>query len=115
MSRIARCDYNKPHRCPGWSGAGWTFNRHDWCDGVASRRWLHDRDRDYQGLWWLRVRKTACCGTYVLPHILVWLDWRTWTPHRVVKGVWYWYPWERVSNIPTAIRMWLIRRTRDGS
>jgi hypothetical protein len=115
VTRIAECDYDKPARCPGWSGAGWTFNKRDWCDGAISPRWVNERDRDFAGLWWLRIRKTNCCGTYVLPHVFVWLNWRTWKPSRIVKGSWYWYPGYRIANIPIAFRMWRIKHAAVSS
>lgn len=83
--KIAQSDYDKPHRCPGWSGSGWTYNKRDWCDDPQMpegwSRWGRDMPNSIYGtrLWFLRVHRTACCGTYVLPYSLVWLNWRTWT------------------------------------
>lgn len=88
--RFAQCNYDKPHRCPGWSGSGWTLNKRNRCIGGTT--WLGD---PYSRFWYLKVRRTACCGTYVLPHALVWLNWRTY----VIHGT-YWYPWQRVKWMP---------------
>ena len=94
--RIARCDYDKPHRCPGWSGTGWTYNKRDFCDG-GSPRWAKEEDA-YRGsslMWEFKVRKTVCCGTYVLPHFLVWFEphtyaWKARVLSWRIRDWWYW-------------------------
>lgn len=91
--KLALCDYDKPHRCPGWSGAGWKYNKKDWCDDTipdGMTRWgtptLYDKK-----LWYARINKTNCCGTYVLPHFLIWFSP---TKHKLAYGrirskIWY--------------------------
>lgn len=80
--KIFECDYNKPHRCPGWSGSGWIVNtKRSTCDGETPegvRRWRwHPEESGYGPLWNWRIRRTNCCDAVVLPHVLRWLNWRT--------------------------------------
>lgn len=70
--KIARPNYDKPHRCPGWSGVGWLSNKHNWCDG-AKRSF----PRGYNYAWYA-FNRSACCNTLILPLAVKWFDWRTW-------------------------------------
>lgn len=76
-----QCDYNKPHRCPGWSGAGWKMNRRNNCYdllGPGEHRWRKYGDNSGYGPGWQWMfRSTNCCNTLVLPYVLRWLNWRT--------------------------------------
>lgn len=81
MTRLMLCDYDKPHRCPGWSGSGWSYNKRDSCDDVLPdgvRRWRRYADASGYGPGWQwMIRRTNCCDTLVLPYVLRWLHWRT--------------------------------------
>lgn len=89
LIRFARGDFDKPHRCPGVSGPGWT--RGDgWCDGVtpegnSAPRWAGADGTDgiYRPGWQWRTRRTTCCDTIVLPDVLRWAEPFTW---RVAVG-----------------------------
>lgn len=90
---ISLPDFDKGARCPGWSGAGWKFNRENWCadllpDGVP--RWaLTVRQSaaapagvafacDLPGFFSWRLRRTNCCNTIVLPQLLWWFAPASW-------------------------------------
>lgn len=86
MIKISRPCYDKYRRCPGWAGAGWKYNRRDWChDGMAS--WEFFELPRWTWRWWRCIE----CGTLVLPYNARYLDprwWRHWTPRRL-----RWWPW----------------------
>lgn len=58
---ISRPCYDKPHRCPGWAGGGWTYARTDRCAG-GRVSWPH-------GLYWWPGR-CETCGMIVLPYVV---------------------------------------------
>jgi hypothetical protein len=72
--RISRPDYDKAHRCPGWSGGGMTrYATVRRCDGG----YLHGDI--YAGRWWrFRMNRCDTCDLLVLPYVVRYLDWRTW-------------------------------------
>lgn len=75
--RILRANYDKPHRCPAWSGPGWAGCKKDTC-GVTytgSIRGFYDHR-----FWQFRVNRHEC-GAIVLPVALKWLEPRTWWIH----------------------------------
>lgn len=85
----ALMDYDKPHRCPSWSGAGWkdqpegTFPP---CDGGSVPVWpMRDNHRF---TWQFRTVTCPKCGVMVLQHALVVLTghwWRTIFPRKSVR------------------------------
>ena len=85
LRRFRRHCYDKPWRCPGWAGGGWTYPsaRRDVCDGgsfattwgrMLGGQWYADR--------WINWRWHHCqaCGTIAIPHVTRWLDptWWRW-------------------------------------
>jgi hypothetical protein len=81
--RVSRPNYDKMHRCPGWSGGGMLYAKVSRCDG-GSLAWNGDEYVDiYAGRWcaW-RVNRCSACGVYVLPSVVRWLDWR-WLAYRL--------------------------------
>jgi hypothetical protein len=70
--QIMRKDYDKPHRCSAWSGPGWVYSGTTKCSGGSI-------DGVYDGpLWKWKVHRHEACGTYSLPYVLKWFEWRTW-------------------------------------
>jgi hypothetical protein len=78
--RISLPDFDKPYRCPGWSGAGWKYNDEDWCNGTAghTRRWSNWVHKLHPRISLNLIRRTHCCGTIVLPLWTRWFDPETW-------------------------------------
>lgn len=78
--RLMRANYDKPHRCPGWSGPGWGGIKNDVCEGTTS---IRDR---YDGPFWQwKLRRHDECGTVTLPYVLRWLEWET---YWLKVGIW---------------------------
>ena len=74
---IYRLNYDKPHRCPRWSGSGWrTYpweKIDDKCDGMSFP------DGMYEGRWWRwRFNRCSECGTLCWPHIVREIDLYHW-------------------------------------
>ena len=78
-------DFNKGHRCPGWSGEGMRYNKVNWCNDELApgvQRWSLTLRRgvpapmgiehasDLPGFYSWRVRRTNCCNTVVMPQFL---------------------------------------------
>ena len=100
---ISLPDFNKGHRCPGWSGEGMRTNRVDWCNNELPpgiRRWSLTLRRgamprngvlyaeDLPGFYSWRVRRTNCCDTIVLPQFLYLLTpgaWVYWDQPYVIE------------------------------
>lgn len=114
--RISLPDFDKGHRCPGWSGEGMRFNKTNWCsDELApgQRRWALTVRRsavaregvsdatELPGFFSWRIRRTNCCDTIVLPQFL----------YLLTPGAWFYVDraWERADG--TRAR----RRLRRGS
>lgn len=77
---ILRTDYDKPHRCPAWSGPGYSYTDSSTCDGGLI-------DRFYAKKWWAFRIHRHDCGALILPDVLRWLEWRTWANvNRVALG-----------------------------
>jgi hypothetical protein len=88
-----RSDYNKPHRCPAWSGPAWIAKdtRTTCPSGSVGYRYE-------LRAWKWRPARCPKCGTVSLPYVLRWLDWRTWQLEwqRVKdKMIWAVYDWRR--------------------
>lgn len=78
MTRIVRKDYDKPNRCPAWSGPGMNFT-YPWekslpgCRNGSSGYYLDGAERGYARAGW-RVHRCRECGTRTWPYALRWLD-----------------------------------------
>lgn len=89
---ISRSNYDKPFRCPVDTGPALNWPK-DWydCYGRApdgGLRWeqkVYDRKtgRDWS------IDKTRCCGTWVLPFNLRYLE-PSWHYHRIKWRIWFW-------------------------
>lgn len=72
--RISRPCYDKPYRCPGWSGGGDLFAKRVRCQNkTGSMVNMYDKR-----LWQWRFNRHPECGVVVLPYVVRWLDWRWW-------------------------------------
>lgn len=81
--RLSRLNYDKAHRCPGWSGAAFKGNRRELCPGAgyvtAHRPWDKDRDGDegYPGhpaeSQWMFAYCNKC-DVMCWPYATRWLD-----------------------------------------
>jgi hypothetical protein len=79
--RLSRHCYDKPHRCPGWAGGGWTWAKVRRCD--AGRI-----DIDHTSHWTRNWRFHRCdtCGVVCWPIVLQQLDptyWLHWHFYRL--------------------------------
>jgi hypothetical protein len=99
---LRRHCYNKPWRCPGWAGGGWSTptRKRDIClhGGSFAGMWGSDRDRWY--LW--RWHKCSMCGTVAIPYVTRWLD-PTFLQHHVwLYGMTLreWWQWKRRMKRP---------------
>lgn len=73
--RLSRHCYDKPHRCPGWAGAGMLYAKVQRCD---------NGHLDTGDDWWSwreqwRFHHCDTCDVVALPLVVRWLDWRWWT------------------------------------
>ena len=118
---ISLPDFDKGHRCPGWSGEGWKYNPVDWCDGALphdTSRWaLTVREgarppvgvqhaTDLPGFFSWRLRRTVCCNTLVLPQLTYWFALGSW----VVRDGSRLRPGSAVSHLTSAVRWsWWFR------
>lgn len=81
--RAVRKDYDKPNRCPGWSGSG--IREYPWerskpfCDGGPSGYYADDCNN-----W--RVHQCGTCGLRTLPYVTRYID-PDW--YRVTPLWWY--------------------------
>lgn len=81
-------DFNKPHRCPGWSGPGFvTGEKYDTgCPGGHIHVYgVADEHGVYPYVWDLPWRFGLCdeCGVRTFPYALRWLNWR-WLHHVLI-------------------------------
>jgi hypothetical protein len=68
--RISRPSYDKPWRCPGASGGGWSTPRVQRCDGGSLAK-----TRAYSGRFsTFRFARCPKCGVIVLPYGVRWID-----------------------------------------
>lgn len=89
-------DFDKGHRCPGWSGEGMRHNKVDWCNdelAPGQPRWALtvrsgarppagvQHSSDLPGFYSWRIRRTNCCNTIVLPQFL----------YLLTPGAWVWW------------------------
>lgn len=70
--KIMRSNYDKPHRCPDWSGPAMKNGTGD-CPGGSLSVQMYGKDGKRKGAFW-RFHKCTKCGTIVLPFILRKLD-----------------------------------------
>ena len=72
---VMRANYDKPWRCPAWSGPALRGPRKNApaCDGGSLAQTLTG-----ERLWQYRSHRCPLCGTLVLPSILVWVDFESW-------------------------------------
>lgn len=86
--QISRPNYDKRHRCPGWSGGGWVSARYDQCDNGYIKI-------DYDSRWWpWRFHRCTRCTVLVLPDVVRWLDptWLLWwISSRLVRELIQWW------------------------
>lgn len=69
--RVMRANYDKPHRCPTWSGPALVWSNTDaQCESGSIQMGYEKR------FWSFKVNRCGKCGVYVLPVILHWFDWR---------------------------------------
>jgi hypothetical protein len=96
MVRISRPCWDKPHRCPGWAGAGWKFPKEDYCPpsgekpGYVERRMFKGYfkvvrfGRHYKVLQFnattFMFGKCNRCGVITLPYFLRKFDPRYYPP-----------------------------------
>lgn len=86
--RISRPCYDKPHRCPGWTGGGERYARVNRCP--AGGRIPIDYER--RG-WQLRFHRCPDCRVIVLPWLVCWTSpswWRR-TIRLMVDDLVYFY------------------------
>jgi hypothetical protein len=97
--RVSRLNYDKPHRCPGWAGAG---ESHVWakkwwriiasCPGQSFAGFLYDLPH-----WRWRFIRCPSCGVLCLP-------WVT----RKLDPTWQWATWKR------RLRNWRYKLAEKG-
>lgn len=69
---LRRHCYDKPWRCPGWAGGGWTHPKTKRCDG--GRLDVYDR---VMRPWWFPLWRFSRCGrcdVRAVPLITKWVD-----------------------------------------
>ena len=90
--RAVRKDYDKPNRCPGWSGSGireypWEHGK-PFCDGGFSGYYTDDCNN-----W--RVHRCYVCGLRTLPFATTYID-----PD--------WYLRVKLPRLWWRVRSWLV-------
>jgi len=81
--------YDKPHRCPGWAGGGWSHPREgkSICPSgsLSAQIW-----RDDNRFRWWKSYQCELCGTRTIPRVTRWLDptWLWWYVRRHVMYDW---------------------------
>ena len=73
MRKLSRSCWDKPHRCPGWAGAGWKFPKQDYCDGGyitygMSKETLASLPADVKYPRWFHFGQCNKCTVRVLPY-----------------------------------------------
>ena len=81
MKKIMRVNYDKPHRCPTWSGPGWKGGKGECESGSFSRVFYEEEYYQNKKPEW-RFHTCESCGVVVLPEVLKNLD-PTWWKHRM--------------------------------
>lgn len=81
--KIMRSNYDKPHRCPTWSGPAWKGGDGD-CASGSFASYMYE-----QRLWQWRFHKCSECGVIVLPVITKWVD-PSWIKWRIEKRIDRW-------------------------
>lgn len=91
--RVMRRNYDKPHRCPGWSGPAFKAGRiegidADKCGYLGPRRLVEARTRNGPAPW-MSYGLVQCpgCKTWVLPYWARWIDlpYLAWRAYRKVR------------------------------
>jgi len=94
--KIMRVNYDKPHRCPTWSGPGWSGGKGE-CAGGSFARVFHEEEYHQRKRPEWRFHTCESCGVVVLPEVLKNLD-PTWWTHRIrvrVRNIQYrWADWK---------------------
>ncbi|MBG0738801.1 hypothetical protein IV500_05125 [Paeniglutamicibacter antarcticus] len=95
--KFSRSNYDKPHRCPGWSGPAWKSGPGEsGCEGGSLAVQFGDDSDKWERLYkphWTMYR-CVTCGIYVLPSVLKNLDPSWWT---FVVG-------RKISNVKDMLR-----------
>ena len=80
--RLSRHCYDKPRRCPGWAGGGWTSARPSRCNnGFIDGAW----DTNYWKQKWT-FHRCNTCDVICWPIVVRWLDY-TWWSWRLTRRV----------------------------
>ena len=91
--RVMRRNYDKPHRCPGWSGPAMKAGRIDGIDAdrcgyLAPRRLTEFHVRNGPDAWnSYGLVRCPGCKTWVLPYWMRWADpsYLSWKIRRAIK------------------------------
>jgi len=89
MVKIMRSNYDKPHRCPTWSGPAWKGGGDDCESGSFASYMYYKSDGSTRHLWQWRFFRCSECGVIVLPVITKWVD-PSWIKWRIEKRIANW-------------------------
>lgn len=82
---LSRLNYDKMHRCPTWSGGGWTYARDvaGKCD-ASFASFMYARPH-----WRWRFIRCPKCQVTCLPYVTRWLDpaWLRWRLSRHYRAI----------------------------
>jgi hypothetical protein len=90
--RLSRLNYDKQHRCPGWSGGGWRRGPEpSRCPGGSFASFMYERSH-----WNWRFTRCPQCGLLCLPFVTRWADpsWLRWY-HGKRRKVYRKWPYNR--------------------
>jgi hypothetical protein len=94
---IRRHNYDKPWRCPGWSGGGWRYAGRLRCPNGSLDIYNRPLRKEARDHW--RLSRCSKCDVRAIPYVTRWLD-----PT---------YLWFRLKRVPARIRDYReIRRWR---
>lgn len=79
--KIMRANYDKPHRCPMWSGPAFKGSDGECASGSFAKEFYIERYWYNKDPYW-RFHKCRTCGTVVLPVYLQNLD-PSWWKHKI--------------------------------
>ena len=84
--KLSRLNYDKVHRCPSWSGAGWHAGFGNECD-ASFASFIYERRA-----WKWRFTRCPQCRVLCLPYVTRWADpsWLHWYlgRRRWIYGLW---------------------------
>lgn len=107
--RVMRRNYDKPHRCPGWSGPAFKWKQIRGVNGIdcgylGPRRLVECRTRNGPEAWnSYGLVRCPGCKTWVLPYWARWVD-----PVYLPTGAkWILRGWRQ------DIESWIRKRRRD--